>query len=79
MTRERQFLVLCEYFGLETYFAIPVNFIYVSVDFAIYNFLYAFVVLPYLAMIPEISLIFPMNGFATACIMTPTPYAAPSR
>ena len=32
------------------------NFVYVSVDFAIYNFLYAFVVLPYLAMIPEISL-----------------------
>jgi GPH family glycoside/pentoside/hexuronide:cation symporter len=32
------------------------NFVYVAVDFAIFNFFYAFVVLPYLAMIPEISL-----------------------
>lgn len=32
------------------------NFVYVAIDFAIFNFLYTFVVLPYLAMIPEISL-----------------------
>ena len=32
------------------------NFVYVAADFALFNFLYTFVVLPYLAMIPEISL-----------------------
>jgi len=32
------------------------NFVYVAIVFAIFNFLYTFVVLPYLAMIPEISL-----------------------
>ncbi|MCL4412762.1 MAG: MFS transporter [Candidatus Thermoplasmatota archaeon] len=32
------------------------NFIYLLIDFAIFNFFYTFVVLPYLAMIPEISL-----------------------